>query len=303
MSSATAVKPLEMGLTLLTLRTQMSSPYATCKAPTTYTTILLRSLAALGGAFDVPQQKCPPDRPHGRGGSLGCVTGNLASNFPASYSLPSPVSAASTPDSSPELRSSRNVVYSQNAFYPTTPPHSSSTLDTDFAAGILGCSSATNFSLQSPPAPGASAPRFIPNGHGHQKASHSTFHGLNTPPPTPDSTPSTASSSSPGNGPRVGGSMSKISSRQRQDALDFLTTLFPRSGISALPHAKSVRITSAEMGVDPGNGFVFEGVVLDLPGRPKTLYVDGKGAENIKLRERYVCQLCLPYLCCGAWYI
>ena len=80
--------------------------------------------------------------------------------------------------------------------------------------------------------------------------------------------------------------MSKISARQQQSALDFLTTLFPRSGVSALPHAKSVRISSAEMGLDPGNGFVFEGVVLQLPGKPKTLYVDGKGAENIKLRER-----------------
>ena len=279
-----------MGLTLLTLRTQMSSPYATCRAQTTYTTTLLRSLAGLGGAFDVPQQKCPPDRLHARGGSLGCVTGSPASLYPATLSPSSPMSDTSTPDSSPELRPTRHVVYSKNAFYPTTSSHSKSALDIDFTAGFDNGSFTSNLSSHSPLAPNASAPRSIPNqGHSHQMAGSNLFVGINTPPLTPDSGPSSASSispSSPGNRPKFGGSMSKISARQQQSALDFLTTLFPRSGVSALPHAKSVRISSAEMGLDPGNGFVFEGVVLQLPGKPKTLYVDGKGAENIKLRER-----------------
>jgi len=78
-----------------------------------------------------------------------------------------------------------------------------------------------------------------------------------------------------------------------------LTTLFPRSGLTALPYAKSVAISSPEMGA------AFDGVVLEMPGKPKTLYVDGKGAEHVKLRESIVALLDLAdeHLECGCLVI
>jgi hypothetical protein len=60
-----------------------------------------------------------------------------------------------------------------------------------------------------------------------------------------------------------------------------LTTLFSNHALTALPYAKSVTISSPEMGTS------FDGVVLELPGKPKTFYVDGKSAEVVNLRERY----------------
>jgi len=72
---------------------------------------------------------------------------------------------------------------------------------------------------------------------------------------------------------------------QDGDALDFLVTLFPRHGVGALPHAKSVQISAPNMGSS------FDGVVLSLPGKPKTLYVDGKSAESVSLRESIVALL------------
>jgi hypothetical protein len=66
------------------------------------------------------------------------------------------------------------------------------------------------------------------------------------------------------------------------DAFDFLSTLFPKDGLRALPHARKVSIAAPELGA------AFEGVVLALPGEPKTFYVDGKSAASVNLRERYV---------------
>jgi hypothetical protein len=57
-------------------------------------------------------------------------------------------------------------------------------------------------------------------------------------------------------------------------------TLFPNHGLKALPYAKRVSISTPNLGAD------FDGVVLELPGKPKTLYVDGKGAAAVNLRER-----------------
>ena len=67
----------------------------------------------------------------------------------------------------------------------------------------------------------------------------------------------------------------------RNDEQDFLMTVFPHQGLSALPHAKTVSISAPNLGVD------FSGIVLELPGSPKTLYVDGKSAASVSLRERY----------------
>jgi len=72
---------------------------------------------------------------------------------------------------------------------------------------------------------------------------------------------------------------------KEKDALDFLMTLFPRHGLSALPHSRSVTISAPNMGVE------FNGIVLHAPGIPKTFYVDGKSAQSVNLRESIVALL------------
>jgi len=108
-------------------------------------------------------------------------------------------------------------------------------------------------------------------------------HNIATPPLTPD------------NGVGVPG----IDGERSQDALDFLLTVFPRDGLAALPYAKSVTITAPNMGA------TFDGVVLELPGRPKALYVDGKTAQSVSLRESIVALLDLADECfhCSALVI
>ena len=103
----------------------------------------------------------------------------------------------------------------------------------------------------------ATIPRAIP------RRGYST---LSTPPLTPDN----GSDYHRGN-----------DSIHEKDALDFLLTVFPHQGISVFPHAKSVSISAPNLGSE------FNGVVLDIPGSTKTLYVDGKSAESISLRERW----------------
>jgi hypothetical protein len=84
-----------------------------------------------------------------------------------------------------------------------------------------------------------------------------------------------------------------------KDALNFLLTLFPQNGLEALPYAKSVTISA------PNMGDVFDGIVLELPGRPKALYVDGKSAESVSLRESIVALMDLADECfqCSALVI
>ncbi|KAI0063652.1 hypothetical protein BV25DRAFT_1936070 [Artomyces pyxidatus] len=87
--------------------------------------------------------------------------------------------------------------------------------------------------------------------------------------------------------------------KQNGDALDLLTTLFPHDVMRALPFANRVTISSPEMGA------AFDGVVLDLPGKSRTLYVDGKSAEIVSLRESIVALLDLAdeHLDCSALVI
>jgi hypothetical protein len=87
-------------------------------------------------------------------------------------------------------------------------------------------------------------------------------HGLATPPLTPDD------------------SIEDVSVKSNDDAFELLTTLSPDHALKVLPYAKSVSISSPEMGTS------FEGVVLELPGAPKTFYVDGKSTEVVNVRER-----------------
>ena len=113
--------------------------------------------------------------------------------------------------------------------------------------------------------PNASAPRAIPEVH--QQGDISGAVGLATPPLTPD------------DGSEDGeGSLSALGAKQSA----FLSALFPRNALGAAPYAKSVAIST------PGTGTTFDGVVLSLPGQPKTFYVDGKCAAHVNLRERCV---------------
>jgi len=76
-----------------------------------------------------------------------------------------------------------------------------------------------------------------------------------------------------------------LDNRHSSDALDYLLTIFPQDGLKALPFSRSVSISAPELGAS------FDGVVLELPGTPKTLYVDGKSAESVSLRESIVALL------------
>jgi hypothetical protein len=78
---------------------------------------------------------------------------------------------------------------------------------------------------------------------------------------------------------------SGIITKHSRDALDLLLNIFPRNGLSILPFAKSVVVSAPNMGAS------FDGVVLELPNKSKTLYVDGKDAPAVSLRESIVALL------------
>lgn len=231
----------------------MSLLSATSRGPIISITIPLRSLADLGGIFDTPKEKCPPD-----GGSSGCVTGSPASSF-----------FSSSPQSTFERHHIYNSKPQHNLVYPLTPENSFS----DFSS-----------SSESLPLPSTVASIPIPT----KNTSRLPAHNLITPPYTPEDSGG------------VGGStLGSISAKQSSAALDFLTTLFPRSGLSALPYAKSVNITS------PALKTAWEGIVLDLPNDQRTLYVHGKNVEQVELRESIVALLDLAdeHLECTAFVI
>jgi hypothetical protein len=94
-------------------------------------------------------------------------------------------------------------------------------------------------------------------------------------------------------------SIEDVSIKSNDDALELLTTLSPDHAIKVLPYAKSVSISSPEMGTS------FDGVVLELPGAPRTFYVDGKSAEVVNVRESIVALLDLAdeHLQCSALVI
>jgi len=143
---------------------------------------------------------------------------------------------------------------------PKCPPdRGSSDCVTGSSASIFSASNNNSY-FYSP-----SNPRPIPH-----RASPGSASDLATPPLTPD------------NGSPVS---SPVSDKHQKDALDFLMTIFPRHGLAALPYSKSVAISAPNMGA------AFDGVVLQLPGKPKTLYVDGKSAQSVSIRESIVALL------------
>ncbi|TBU29613.1 ornithine decarboxylase antizyme-domain-containing protein [Dichomitus squalens] len=214
------------------------------------------------GGFDTPTTKCPPDR-----GSPDWVTDSLApSTLPALSSSPTS-SFASSNDSSdstlssigPHIHPSLQTSFVAPPFdYPPTPPPEEASLGSspEFSHAAL---------------PNVSAPRVIPQAHPQvRRTSSVAATGLATPPLTPD------------NRSEAGvGSLSALGAKQSA----FLSVLFPRNALGAAQHAKSVSIAT------PGTGATFEGVVLSLPGKPKTFYVDGKYAATVNLRESIVALL------------
>jgi len=81
-------------------------------------------------------------------------------------------------------------------------------------------------------------------------------------------------------------------------------TLFPQAAMRVSPYAKAVSVS--------GEGTTFDGFVLDLPRGfsgvnskttiTRTLFVDGKGADTVQLRESLVAMLDLAdeHLHCNA---
>ncbi|KAI0645445.1 ornithine decarboxylase antizyme-domain-containing protein [Trametes meyenii] len=204
------------------------------------------------GGFDIPTAKCPPDR-----GSSDWVTDSLArTSLPPLSSSPtssidsasdSAISTLSSLGSKPHLPTNFSAgPYS----LPPTPPPEDSPLGLSPELSLVGL-------------PNASAPRAIPE-------VHLPAPDLATPPLTPDDAPEEGS-----------GSLSALGAKQSA----FLSALFPRNALSAAPHARSVSISTPDVGT------TFEGVVLSLPGTPKTFYVDGKCAADVNLRESVVALL------------
>ncbi|OBZ67146.1 Ornithine decarboxylase antizyme [Grifola frondosa] len=181
-------------------------------------------------------------------GSSDWVTDSLA---PAA----APFSSSPSSDTSSTLSSIGSNSFPSSLTYPPTPPPETAT----------SLPPSPEFALA--PLPPASAPRAIVG------KSQYLSPQLATPPLTPDDTE------------EGDGSLASISAKQSRAALDFLSVLFPRNALGALPYAKSVSIAASDLGV------VFDGVVLELPGTPKTLYVDGKSAAHVNLRESIVALL------------
>lgn len=127
---------------------QMCLLFATSRAQTICIITLLRSLADLGGGFDVPRSKCPPDR-----GSPDCVTDSPALKYASAYDHSFYSPSLSSKDPRCNLR--------PNLVYPPSPPTFEA--DVSFPPSSLG------------PQPIRGAPR-----------AENFSHGLATPPLTPD---------------------------------------------------------------------------------------------------------------------
>jgi len=183
-------------------------------------------------------------------GSSECVTG-----IPASTRYPSPPTqnnnfAQSTYPLHQKADSRSSIVY------PPTPPLQAA----DYKSNSKPAPTQNNSNHRR-----ASSPVDIPVKFASRNGQHQ--HQLATPPLTPED-----SSNNIRNQPTAG----------EKDALDFLLSIFPSDGVNILPFARSVTISAPNMEKS------FDGAVLKLPGRPKTLYVDGKNAETVSLRESIV---------------
>jgi hypothetical protein len=219
-------------------------------------------VATSSGVFDTPTGKCPPDR-----GSSDWVTASPAPYRPQHHPLSaSPLSsrASSASDSSDSFDQ-----LLPNIVYPPTPPLDASDVHSKrigypappISAYVAGGTSP----IYGGGGGGASLPQAIPKATVRPGTS---FPGLETPPHSPEDRTSSG-------GPNAGA----------DDALALLSALFPRDAARALSHARKVSIDAPQLGA------AFSGVVLALPGRARTLYVDGKAAAEVNLRESIVALL------------
>ena len=133
--------------------------------------------------------------------------------------------------------------------------------------------SSTHFLSSS--APVASSPRPI-----HYSAIHANKSYPITPPLTPDSIHSTSSFTSSKSSSSCPSGAASFPARTNEEPPTFLKSLFPEHVAAAHPFASPIRIDSL-----PDS--TWDGFVLSLPGTPQTLYVDGSGAGQHMLRERY----------------
>lgn len=330
----------------------MSLPSARWKALTISTTIALRSLAGVCGVFDTAMEKIPPDIPSrrgiDRGGSLASVRDwpmrSLSSCSSTSSSASSSASDSdfSSVSSSPVFRSnpgnrvggSVGALAAAKLVYPHTPPESDPALNHSNNDGVFASSfgqSHSAFPIKSKENVPCDVPRASAhddlnavqiqkavdnnyNGKTNFNSNSNAFHGLATPPLTPDDTsPMRSAVGMPFNNTNTNtvATAAGVHAAAANDssAADMLLRLFPGSVRMALSYAKSVRISSSELAGPSAtaleDGFAFEGIILDIPGHPRTLYIDGKGAENVKLRESIVALLDLAseHLDCSALVI
>ena len=124
-------------------------------------------------------------------------------------------------------------------------------------------------------APVTSSPRPI-----HYSAVHANKSYPITPPLTPDSIHSTSSFASSKSSSSCPSGAAFSPTRTNEEPSAFLKSLFPEHVPAAHPFASPIRIDS-----QPDS--TWDGFVLSLPGKPQTLYVDGTGAGQHMLRERY----------------
>ncbi|KAG5643593.1 hypothetical protein DXG03_000601 [Asterophora parasitica] len=189
---------------------------------------------------------------------------------------PGGVFDAPKPKCPPDRGSSDCVTGSPASIYSTSPKFHNYPIINPKASNSP---TANNKNTTSPyHAPHRSAPMPCPRAIPTRNASD-----LSTPPLTPDDDDSDFGSLSDRSSPAP--LDHRKSQKQEKDALDFLMTLFPHQGLQALPYAKRVSISAPNLGAS------FDGVVLDFPGQSKTLYVDGKSAESVSLRESIVALL------------
>ncbi|KAG9035214.1 hypothetical protein FRB95_011657 [Tulasnella sp. JGI-2019a] len=286
-SASALAKSVVMGLLMASLPVPFRRIVVSPALPISTITQLL-SLEGPGGGFDVPKEKCPPDI--GSGGSLGEVTVRSAPpstisshhasttyhhSSKSSSSLPSSLSGVSAQIKKQSPGST--LIHSSTDGPVDLVKKPQDNINTTARSTITSPRTAMNHTHQYKHQQGSTTNNTSSQPMNIVKTSTRVVDGftisfkepsafLETPPSTPEM-----------KAMAVGGWMD-----QANPALAFLRNIFkPHGAREALPFATSVTIDTQE-------GVTWEGIVLSLTGKPKTLYVNGKGAESVQLRERCV---------------
>lgn len=166
--------------------------------------------------------------------------------------------------SAEHVRGALSSVLSSNSIFTANSPSHTPTPTPPASAHSLSSS-----------APVTSSPRPI-----HYSAVHANKSYPITPPLTPDSIHSTSSFTSSKSSSSCPSGTAFSPTRTNEEPSVFLKSLFPEHVPAVHPFASPIRIDS-----QPDS--TWDGFVLSLPGKPQTLYVDGTGAGQHMLRERY----------------